>query len=252
MGRAAALIYGLVCYVMFLGVYLYAIGFMGNFGIVPKAIDSGADGSLAQAGPFSQAILVNLLLLGVFAIPHTVMARPTFKRWWTKIVPESIERSTYVLVSNLALILLFWQWRPMGGIIWDVENSTGRMILWGLFGLGWLLVLLATLQINHLDLFGMRQVWLYFRGKPYTHIALATPLFYKHVRHPLYVGWITAFWATPTMTAAHLVFAVCTTAYILIAIRFEERNLVEFHGEGYVEYRKRTPMLIPRPWRRTE
>ena len=244
MGRAAALIHGLVCYVMFLGVYLYAIGFMGNF-VVPKAIDSGAD------GPLAQAILINLLLLGVFAIPHSVMARPTFKRWWTKMVPESIERSTYVLVSNLALILLFWQWRPMGGVIWDVENSIGRTILWGLFGLGWLLVLLSTLQINHLDLFGMRQVWLYFRGKPYTPVALATPVFYKHVRHPLYVGWITAFWATPTMTAAHLVFAVCTTVYILIAIQLEERNLVEFHGEGYVEYRKRTPMLIPRPWRRS-
>ncbi len=245
MGRVAALIYGLVCYVMFLGVYLYAIGFMGNF-VVPKTIDSGAD------GPLAQAILINLLLLGVFAIPHSVMARPTFKRWWTKMVPKAIERSTYVLVSNLALILLFWQWRPMGGMIWNVENSIGRTILWGLFGLGWLLVLLSTLQINHLDLFGMRQVWLYFRGKPYTPVKLATPVFYRHVRHPLYAGWITAFWATPTMTAAHLVFAIGTTAYILIAIPFEERNLVEDHGEGYVEYRKRTPMLIPRPWRRPE
>lgn len=148
MFRTAALIYGLVCYAMFLGVYLYAIGFMGNFG-VPKAIDSGPD------GPLAQAILINLLLLGVFAIPHSVMARPTFKRWWTKMVPEPIERSTYVLVSNLALTLLFWQWRPMGGVIWNVENSIGRLILWGLFGLGWLLVLLSTLQINHLDLFGI-------------------------------------------------------------------------------------------------
>ena len=244
MARTAALIYGLVCYVMFLGVYLYAIGFMGNFGIVPKAIDSGAD------GPLSQAILINLLLLGVFAIPHTIMARPTFKRWWTKMVPEPIERSTYVLVSNLALILLFWQWRPMGGMIWNVENSIGRMILWGLFGLGWLLVLLSTLQINHLDLFGMRQVWLFFRGKPYTAVKLVTPVFYKHVRHPLYVGWIIALWATPAMTAAHLLFAIATTAYILIAIQFEERNLAEAHGEGYIKYRERTPMLVPRPWRR--
>jgi len=243
MARTAALIYGLVCYVMFLGVYLYAIGFMGNF-VVAKAIDSGAD------GPLGQAILINVLLLGVFAIPHTIMARPTFKRWWTKMVPEPIERSTYVLVSNLALILLFWQWRPMGGMIWNVENSIGRMILWGLFGLGWLLVLLSTLQINHLDLFGMRQVWLFFRGKPYTAVKLVTPVFYKHVRHPLYVGWIIAFWATPTMTAAHLLFAIATTAYILIAIQFEERNLVEAHGEGYIKYRERTPMLVPRPWRR--
>ncbi len=245
MARTAALIYGLVCYVMFLGVYLYAIGFMGNF-VVPKAIDSGADGSLGQA------ILINVLLLGVFAIPHTIMARPTFKRWWTKMVPEPIERSTYVLVSNLALILLFWQWRPMGGMIWNVENSIGRMILWGLFGLGWLLVLLSTLQINHLDLFGMRQVWLFFRGKPYTAVKLVTPVFYKHVRHPLYVGWIIAFWATPTMTAAHLLFALATTAYILIAIQFEERNLAEAHGEGYIKYRERTPMLVPRLWRRRE
>ncbi len=244
MARAAALIYGLVCYVMFLGVFLYLIGFLGNF-LVPKSVDSGLE------GPLATALLVNVLLLAIFGVQHTVMARPTFKRSWTKIVPTPVERSTYVLITNLLLILLYWQWRPMTGVIWEVDNTIGRGILWALFGAGWLLVLVATLQINHADLFGMRQVWLYFRGREYTPVDLATPILYKHVRHPLYVGWITAFWATPSMTAGHLVFAVGTTIYILIAIYFEERNLIEHHGEGYVEYRKRTPMLIPRPWRRS-
>ena len=236
MSKVAALMYGLVCYVMFLGVYLYLIGFLGNFA-VPRSVDSGIEGTLAVA------LLINVLLLAVFGVQHTVMARPTFKRWWTKIVPAPIERSTYVLITNLLLILLFWQWRPMGGVIWDVDNSIGRGILWALFGVGWLLVLVATLQINHLDLFGMRQVWLYFQGRPYTPLKLATPVLYKHVRHPLYVGWITAFWATPTMTAGHLLFAIGNTVYILIAIYFEERNLVEYHGEGYVEYRKRNGIV---------
>ncbi len=244
MARATALIYGLVCYVMFLGVYMYLIGFLGNF-LVPVSIDSGTDGSLTTA------LLVNVLLLAVFGVQHTVMARPTFKRAWTKIVPEPVERSTYVLITNLLLIALFWLWQPMTGVIWEIDNTIGRGILWALFGVGWLLVLVATLQINHLDLFGVRQVWLYFGGKEYTHVKLATPVLYKHVRHPLYVGWITAFWATPSMTAGHLLFAAGSTVYILIAIYFEERNLVEFHGDGYVEYRKRTPMLIPRPWKRS-
>ncbi|MHC4091889.1 MAG: methanethiol S-methyltransferase, partial [Planctomycetota bacterium] len=226
MARAAALIYGLVCYVMFLGVFLYLIGFLGNF-LVPTSVDSGPE------GPLATALLVNVLLLAIFGVQHTVMARPTFKRSWTKIVPTPVERSTYVLITNLLLILLYWQWRP----------------LWALFGAGWLLVLVATLQINHADIFGIRQVWLYFRSREYTPVAFATPILYRHVRHPLYAGWITAFWATPSMTAGHLVFAVGTTVYILIAIYFEERNLVQDLGEGYVEYRKRTPMLAPRPWR---
>jgi len=245
MSKIATLIYGLVCYVMFLGVFLYLIGFLGNFpDAIPKSIDSGVEGALAMA------LVVNVLLLAVFGVQHTVMARPTFKRWWTKIVPAPVERSTYVLITNLLLALLVWQWRPMVGVIWNVDNSIGRVILWALFGAGWLLVLVATLQINHLDLFGMRQVWLYFQGKPYTPVQLATPVLYKHVRHPLYVGWLTVFWVTPTMSAGHLVFAVGSTIYILIAIYFEERNLVQYHGEGYVEYRQRTPMLIPRPWQR--
>jgi protein-S-isoprenylcysteine O-methyltransferase Ste14 len=242
MARAAALIYGLVCYVMFLGVFLYLIGFLGNF-LVPTSVDSGPE------GPLATALLVNVLLLAIFGVQHTVMARPTFKRSWTKIVPTPVERSTYVLITNLLLILLYWQWRPMTGVIWEVDNTIGRAILWALFGAGWLLVLVATLQINHADIFGIRQVWLYFRSREYTPVAFATPILYRHVRHPLYAGWITAFWATPSMTAGHLVFAVGTTVYILIAIYFEERNLVQDLGEGYVEYRKRTPMLAPRPWR---
>lgn len=245
MAKAAALIYGLVCYVMFLGVFLYLIGFLGNLPGTPKSIDSGAE------GPLGTAVLVNVLLLVIFGVQHTVMARPTFKRAWTKIVPAPVERATYVLITNLLLALLVWQWRPMTGVIWEVENTAGRTILWAVFGAGWLLVLVATLQINHLDLFGLRQVWLYFRGREYSHLKLATPMLYKHVRHPLYVGWITVFWVTPSMTQGHMLFAAGSTLYILIAIVFEERNLAEFHGEGYIEYRKRTPMLIPMPWRRT-
>jgi protein-S-isoprenylcysteine O-methyltransferase Ste14 len=224
---------------MFLGTFLYAIGFLGNVA-VPKAIDSAA------AGPLGEALLVNALLLGVFAVQHSVMARPGFKRWWTKLVPHPVERSTYVLFSNLALILLFWQWRPMGGVVWDVEHPAGRAVLYGLFALGWLTVLVTTFLINHFDLFGLRQVWLYFRGRECTPLGFVTPGPYQYVRHPLYVGWLTAFWATPTMTAAHLVFALGTTAYILVAIYFEERDLTEAHGRAYAEYRQRVPMLVPR------
>lgn len=238
MGRAIAFIYGVVAYVVFFGTFLYAIGFIGNV-IVPKSIDSARDGSLGQA------LLVNTLLLSIFAVQHSVMARPTFKRWWTKIVPEPVERSTYVLLSSLALILLFWQWRPMGGMIWNVQDPVGGAVLVGLAASGWLLVLVSTFLINHFDLFGLRQVYLYLRGKAYTRLRFATPGPYKMVRHPLYVGWLLAFWATPTMTVAHLVFAVATTGYILIAIRLEERDLVSDHGEAYESYRGRVPMLIP-------
>lgn len=239
MKRTLVLAYGVVNYAVFLGVFLYLAGFVGNL-VVPRAIDSPAE------GPLWAAVLINSLLVALFGVQHTVMARPTFKKWWTRFVPQPIERSTYVLFTNAALILLFWQWRPMGGVVWNIEQPAGRAALYGLFAFGWLTVLVTTFLINHFDLFGLRQVWLYFRGKPYTHLGFKTPGPYNLVRHPLYVGWITAFWATPTMTVAHLLFAVGMTAYILVAIRYEERNLVEFHGETYAEYRRNVPMLIPR------
>jgi protein-S-isoprenylcysteine O-methyltransferase Ste14 len=238
MRRVAAFTYGVVCYAIFFGTFLYAIGFIGNV-IVPKSIDSAREGSLGQA------FLINVLLLGIFAVQHSVMARPTFKRWWTKIVPAPVERSTYVLFSSVALILLFWKWRPMGGVIWNVQDAAGSAVLVGLAASGWLLVLVSTFLINHFDLFGLRQVHLYLRGEAYTRLRFQTPGPYKMVRHPLYVGWLLAFWATPTMTVAHLVFAIATTAYILVAIQLEERNLVDVHGELYVEYSRRVPMLIP-------
>lgn len=243
MRRMLVLAYGLVNYVVFLGVFLYLAGFLGNL-FVPRAVDS------ATEGPLWIAVLVNALLIAAFGLQHTGMARPTFKRWWTRFVPEPIERSTYVLFTNAALILLFWQWRPMGGVVWDVTHPAGRAAMYGLFAFGWLTVLMTTFLINHFDLFGLRQVWLYFRGKPYTHLGFQMPGPYRFVRHPLYVGWITAFWATPTMTVAHLLFAAGMTAYILIAIRYEERNLVQYHGEAYAEFRRKVPMLIPRPARR--
>jgi protein-S-isoprenylcysteine O-methyltransferase Ste14 len=207
---------------------------------VPRSIDA------APSLPLGWAILVNASLLGIFAIQHSVMARPTFKRWWTRFVPEPIERSTYVLCSNLAMILLFLGWQPMGGIIWDVQHPVVRSFLLTLFAIGWAIVLVTTFMINHFDLFGLRQVWLAYRNIPYTSPRFDTPGFYAHVRHPLYVGWMIAFWATPTMTAAHLLFAVLTTAYILVAIRFEERNLVDLYGRDYVEYRRKVPMFVPR------
>jgi protein-S-isoprenylcysteine O-methyltransferase Ste14 len=240
MRRVAVFTYGLVAYAVFFATFLYAVGFLGNFA-VPKSIDSPAQGSLFAA------LVVNGVLLALFAIQHSVMARPTFKQWWTRFVPQPAERSTYVLFSSLAMILLFWQWRPMGGVVWHVHDPAGRAVLWTLFAAGWLTVLITTFLINHFDLFGLRQVWLYLRGKPYRPLGFMTPGPYRLVRHPLYVGWLTAFWATPTMTAAHLVFALGTTAYILVAIQLEERNLVEALGQCYADYRRRVPMLLPRP-----
>ncbi|HET7706583.1 MAG TPA: isoprenylcysteine carboxylmethyltransferase family protein [Thermoanaerobaculia bacterium] len=230
--------YGVVCYAIFFATFLYAVGFIGGF-VVPTTLDGPA------RVPLAQGIAVNAALLGIFAVQHSVMARRWFKERWTRIVPPALERSTYVLMSSLALILVFWKWEPLGGEVWSVQDPIGRAVLQGLFGMGFLLVLVATFLINHFDLFGLRQVWLYLRNKPYTKLNFGTPLFYRYVRHPLYVGWFFAFWATPTMTYAHLLFAVATTAYILIAIQFEERDLVHEHGESYENYRRQVPMLIP-------
>jgi protein-S-isoprenylcysteine O-methyltransferase Ste14 len=237
MKRAFILIYGVVCYAIFFATFLYAIGFIGNF-LVPRSIDSAPGTSLGAA------ILINSLLLGLFAIQHSVMARPAFKRWWTRIVPVAAERSTYTLLSSIALIILFWQWRPIGMVIWNVESEAGRAVLYAGFAFGWLLVLVSTFLINHFDLFGLRQVWLHFRGYPYTPPQFGTPVLYRIVRHPLYVGWFFAFWCTPTMTAAHLLFAILTTGYILIAIQLEEHDLIDAHPE-YADYRQCVPMLVP-------
>jgi protein-S-isoprenylcysteine O-methyltransferase Ste14 len=241
--RLAVFAYGVICYAAFFGTFLYAVGFIGNF-FVPTTLDG------APTTPFSSALAINLALLGLFAVQHSVMARPAFKRWWTKLVPVEAERSTYVLLSSVALVLMFWQWRPMGGVIWDVTHPAARAALWGLFALGFGIVLLSTFLISHFDLFGLRQVWLYLRNRPYTFLRFKTPGLYRYVRHPLYVGWLFAFWATPTMTVAHLVFALMTTAYMLVAIQWEERDLVAHHGATYVAYRRQVPMLIPRFGRR--
>ena len=236
--RVAFLAYGVVCYVVFLATFLYAIGFIGGFG-VPRPLDGAA------SGPIGVAIAIDAGLLGLFAVQHSVMARRWFKEWWTRLVPWPVERSTYVLFSSLALIALFAGWRPLGGSVWSVDDPTGRLVLRALFAFGWGLVLVCTFLINHFDLFGLRQVWLFAMGRPYTTLRFATPGPYRLVRHPLYVGWFFAFWMTPTMTLSHLLFAIATTAYILIAIQFEERDLVHEHGRAYDDYRRRVPMLWP-------
>jgi methanethiol S-methyltransferase len=244
--RIVFFVYGVVSYLVFFATFLYAIGFVGNL-VVPKTIDSGRERGLAVA------LLVDLALLVVFALQHSAMARPAFKRVWTRVVPEPIERSTYVLASSLALILLFWGWQPLGGVVWRVEAPLGRLVLQATCAAGWLLILACTFAIDHFDLFGLRQVWLDLLDRPYTAIDFHTPGPYRFVRHPLYVGWLLAFWATPSMTIAHLVFAVATTGYILAAIQLEERDLISQHGEAYRRYRERVPMLLPlrRATRRT-
>jgi protein-S-isoprenylcysteine O-methyltransferase Ste14 len=236
--RVGFFVYGGICYAASVAALVYAAGFIANIG-VPRSIDS------APAASFLNALLIDLALLGVFAIQHSVMARAAFKRRWTKIVPKPIERSTYCLMSAAALGLLMWQWRPMGGMIWDVGNPTMRMAIYGISLVGWAILYYSSFLINHFDLFGLRQVWLYLTGKPYTPVVFREPTLYRYVRHPLYVGMLTAVWATPTMTVAHLVFAIGVLGYILVGIRFEEHDLVAEHGKPYAEYRRRVPMLVP-------
>ncbi len=240
MGRTLALTYGVASYLVFLASFLYAIGFVGNL-FVPKSIDSGMRGSLPVA------VFADTLLLALFAIPHSVMARPAFKRWWTRIVPPAVERSTYVLTSSLLLGLLYWQWLPIPTVFWDVTNPKVRFFLHVVFWVGWVIVLLSTFLISHFDLFGLRQVYLHASARPYTPVGFKYRGLYRYVRHPIMLGFLLAFWATPTMTAGHLLFAGATTAYILIALQLEERDLVSFHGEQYRAYQQQVRMLLPFP-----
>jgi protein-S-isoprenylcysteine O-methyltransferase Ste14 len=240
MTRIPFFAYGLLAYLLFLAAFLYAIGFVENM-LVPKGIDAGV------IGPRSTAIIIDVALLGLFAVQHSIMARPQFKKRWTTLVPHPIERSTYVLLASLILLLLYWQWRPMPSFVAHAHAAWLRTLLFGVSFLGWAQVLIATFIIDHFDLFGLRQVWLHLQGRPYTHHAFAERSLYKIVRHPLMLGFIIAFWFTPDMTQGHLLFAGVTTAYILVAIQLEERDLMTFLGEDYRRYRTRTPMILPLP-----
>jgi protein-S-isoprenylcysteine O-methyltransferase Ste14 len=237
MNRKLALVYGSVCYALFLGVFLYSVGFVANLG-VPKSVDSG------PAGPLADALLWNLGLLSLFALQHTGMARPAFKRWWTRLVPSPIERSTYVLLTSALLALLYWQWRPIEGTIWEISGLLGD-VLQVVYFAGWGLVFYSTILIDHLDLFGIRQVLLHYRGRAYEPLPFGTPSLYKWVRHPLYVGWFTVFWVTPEMSAGHLLLAGVTTAYILVAVRIEEKDLLSYFGDTYARYTERVPRFMP-------
>jgi protein-S-isoprenylcysteine O-methyltransferase Ste14 len=244
MGRILAFLYGVICYLIFLVTFLYAIGFVGNV-FVPKAIDTGT-----LNRPLSAALIIDAVLLSLFAIQHSVMARQWFKRAWTRMVPTVVERSTYVLIASLVLALLFWQWQPMGPIVWEVRNATASLMLQALFWIGWGSVLVSTYLVDHFALFGLKQVHNYLRGREAEPIPFQSPALYKMVRHPLYLGFIIAFWSTPRMTFGHLFFAVMTTGYILVAIQFEERDLIQSYGDTYREYRQRVSMLIPIPRKR--
>lgn len=236
-----AALYGLVAYLLFLATFVYAIGFVGNLPLLPRTIDSGA------AAPLLETLIVDLALLGLFAVQHSVMARRGFKRWWTKLIPESVERSTFVLAATAALALLLWQWRPIAEpVLWSVSDPVARLVLQGVFWLGWGVLLISTFLINHFELFGLRQVWANLRGQALPVPEFRTPLFYRHVRHPIYLGFVLAFWAAPQMTAGHLLFAAACTAYILIGIWFEERDLIAQFGQRYHLYRQQVGMLVPK------
>ena len=245
MGGIASVLYGVVVYLFFFVTFLYAIGFTGNL-LVPKTIDSGPEGALVPA------LVIDTLLLGLFAIQHSVMARPAFKRWWTRFVPHSVERTTYVLLASLVLVLLFWQWRPILAPVWSVTHPAGVLALQAVFWLGYGLVLLSTFLLNHFELFGLRQVWARLGGRELPAPQFRTPFLYKRTRHPLYLGFLLAFWAAPVMTAGHLLFAVATTGYILIGIWLEERDLVDLFGDQYRRYREQVSMLIPLPGRKAK
>jgi protein-S-isoprenylcysteine O-methyltransferase Ste14 len=230
--------YGVVCHLLFVAIFVYMAGFVGNL-LVPKTIDVGQSMSTAWA------ILMDLGLIALFGVQHSLMARPAFKQLWTKLIPPPIERSTYVLISNLVCFVLMWQWQGIDIVVWDVHHPIGRAVLWGIFAAGWLLVFLTSLMINHFDLFGTRQVWLELRGQPYTPLPFRTPMLYKYIRHPLYVGWALAFWATPTMTLGHLLFAGSLTIYMVLAARIEERDLVDYYGDAYRAYQRRVGQFMP-------
>jgi protein-S-isoprenylcysteine O-methyltransferase Ste14 len=239
MNRYLFFVYGVVCHLLFLATFAYMAAFVGGI-LLPRTIDTVVEGSVGGA------ITIDLLLLALFAVQHSVMARPAFKQVWTRVIPKPIERSTYVLASCLVTALLMWQWRGIDIVIWDVQQPLFRAALWAAFGIGWLLVPFVTLLIDHFDLFGTRQVWLHLHDKEYEPLPFRVPSLYKRVRHPLYIGWAIAFWATPTMTAGHLLFAAVLTAYMALAARVEERDLVGHFGHKYEEYRRRVPMFVPR------
>jgi len=240
MNRTLALAVGVFCYAVFFGTFLYLVGFVGGV-VVPKTVDSG------PAGPVGLALAIDALLVALFGLQHSAMARPGFKERWTRLIPRPIERSVYCLATSLVLALLFWQWRPIPAVVWEVEAALPRLGLQGLYFAGVGLVLYSTFLIDHFDLFGLRQVYLYFRGEPYRHKHFATPSLYRYIRHPLYVGWFVVFWATPVMTAGHLVLALGLSGYILLAIPLEERDLARFLGEPYRRWRTATPAFVPRP-----
>jgi methanethiol S-methyltransferase len=245
MSRIVIFVYGIVSYAIALAVFVYGVGFIGGF-ITPTTLDGTPGVSLGQA------LLIDVGMLLAFAVQHSGMARPAFKKWWKRIVPEAAERSTYILLSSLAMVALFLYWQPIGGVVWSAPAGLARSSIIGLYLFGWVLLLYTTFLIDHFDLFGLKQVWRRLGERPYRAPVFRTPSLYKLVRHPLYIGWLTIFWAAPTMTVAHLVFAVVTTAYILIAIRWEEHDLESAFGEVYVEYKSRTPMIVPRVWARSK